>query len=691
MNPAFLDNMSWEMAEVYGAITDQILINLAHYFPYYKPGDPLPRTSFEYQSAMLAQMGKVNQDTVRIIRNGLADADDALKDVLEQAIIDGVRKIEPELLRAALDGIIDPAKTPVVSANQMRAFQLYYNQSATKLNLVNTVMLESTMQAYQGTVSSIVSEMELSERMNRVQIALDASAGETITGVSTWNQAMRHGIDRLKENGITGFIDHAGRRWSAESYVAMDVRTTVYNTGRAAVWETNESFGNDLYIVSYHDGARPLCYPWQNKVISSTDTARTVQDLDGNEIRVYAQSETTYGQAAGLFGINCKHYPSPFIPGVSVSYDQSNIQNEAENEKVYEQTQEQRGLERKIREQKRDWLMAKAQNASADELRALRDDIRQTSAEIDEFCDKTGLPRRKNREGVYTKREFPAADTYDPRTFANDQKKIIDGYFGGGGAQQGYKFGQMQPKVPVAPQTSPIVPQNVASQATQAEQNVIQSRSKGGELLIKQLEAQNIARNPVTHYADQPQENEIIRKIAGADKTRGSCSSCALAYAGNKNGLDVTDYRGGASQRAFSTYANIRRMLDFDGVVGTEVSGTNDFTKAHKLLQNVGEGKEYYFTSGKHAAVVRKSSTGIEYLELQSGWRKNTWYALNDVELKRRFGCQRSHTLYGEKVEVKDLIIDIDSLRGNKDFEEMLEFINTATGQQMKGAGGGEK
>ena len=446
MRPAFLDAMSWEMAEVYGAITDQILVNLAHYFPYYKPGDPLPRTSFEYQSAMLAQMGKVNQDTVRIIRNGLADADDALKDVLEQAIIDGVRKIEPELLKAVQQGIIRPAGTPVVSANQMRAFQLYYNQSATKLNLVNTVMLESTMQAYQGTVSSIVSEMELSERMNRVQIAVDTAAGETITGVSTWNQAMRHGIDRLKENGITGFIDHAGRRWSAESYVAMDVRTTVYNTGRAAVWETNESFGNDLYIVSYHDGARPLCYPWQNKVISSTDTARTVQDLDGNEIRVYAQSETTYGQAAGLFGINCKHYPSPFIPGVSVSYDQSNIQDEAENEKVYEQTQEQRGLERKIREQKRDWLMAKAQNASADELRALRDDIRQTSAEIDEFCDKTGLPRRKNREGVYTKREFPAADTYDPRMFSNEQKKIIDEFFSGGGAQKGYTFGQMTPK-----------------------------------------------------------------------------------------------------------------------------------------------------------------------------------------------------------------------------------------------------
>ena len=46
MNPAFLDNMSWEMAEVYGAITDQILINLARHFPFYDAGDPLPESLY---------------------------------------------------------------------------------------------------------------------------------------------------------------------------------------------------------------------------------------------------------------------------------------------------------------------------------------------------------------------------------------------------------------------------------------------------------------------------------------------------------------------------------------------------------------------------------------------------------------------------------------------------------------------
>lgn len=60
MRPSFLDNMSWAMAEVYGAVTDRILVNLAKYFPYIQHGGE-PLEMFEYQAKMLAQMGQVNE------------------------------------------------------------------------------------------------------------------------------------------------------------------------------------------------------------------------------------------------------------------------------------------------------------------------------------------------------------------------------------------------------------------------------------------------------------------------------------------------------------------------------------------------------------------------------------------------------------------------------------------------------
>lgn len=694
MHPAFLDNMSWEMAEVYGAITDQILINLARYFPFYDAGDPLPSSAFAYQAKMLAQMGQVSKETVQIIRNGLSDADLALQGVLEQAIIDAVKTAEPELLDGVRKGVITPETIPAVLApNQMRAFNLYYQQSADKLNLVNTVMLESTKSAYQQTVADVVAGIDLADRLNRTQIALDTAAGETLTGVSSWNQALRHAIDRLKEGGITGFVDHAGRHWSAEGYVAMDIRTTVFNTGRAATWETNQNFGNDLYLVSYHNGARPLCYPWQNKVISSTDNARTVYDLDGNPIQVIAQSATSYGEAAGLFGINCKHYPTPFIPGVSVA--DGKPQDEEENAKTYAESQEQRRLERKLREQKRDILMAKAQGEDDEELHRLREKARNTSQDIDTFCKETGRARHRDREAVYTKREFPDKERYDVSKFERQQKGMIDKYFADGGAQQGYTFGQMTPNevlVPNPTTETPVVPTpvNPVVSATPAV-SVAPAPEVQKSILETRLEKVGIQRLKVEKYTTQPTEEEIITKLAGADKTKGSCASLSIAYAGNKCGYDVRDFRGGMSQFSFSQINNIKAIGKLDGVVSYEVKGYNDFTNAHNLLKNVQDGKQYVFTAAKHAAIVQKSETGFQYLEMQSGYRQNTWYELTDYELRRRFGCQKSHTTYGMKYEVPEVMIDIDTLQGNQQFANILEFINTEAGKEMKGIGGGEK
>ena len=158
LTPSFMDDMSWRMAEVYGAITDQILINLAHYFPLFDESK-LPRSSFAYQADMLAQMGQVNRETVAIIRRGLGDADDALKRVLNDAIIKSVQAVNPGLWGAVMRGILSPPKRPILVPEQMRAFNMYYQQAAQKMNLVNTVMLESTKQAYQATVADIANRV----------------------------------------------------------------------------------------------------------------------------------------------------------------------------------------------------------------------------------------------------------------------------------------------------------------------------------------------------------------------------------------------------------------------------------------------------------------------------------------------------------------------------------------------------
>ena len=217
-----------------------------------------------------------------------------------------------------------------------------------------------------------------------------------VTGVDSYNTAIRRSVERMVDNGLTGFVDRGGHHWSPETYAAMDIKTTVMNTSRAAVWERQEQYGSDLYQVSWHDGARPLCYPWQGKVISRDDLARDVQDDQGNTVHVYAQSETTYGEPAGLFGINCGHYPIPFIPGFSRIREPQ--QDEEQNAKEYELTQEQRRLERELRYEKRDLAILKAQGADEDVIRAQRQRVRQASDKIEDFCDENGLARKRARE-----------------------------------------------------------------------------------------------------------------------------------------------------------------------------------------------------------------------------------------------------------------------------------------------------
>ena len=400
MNPSFIDRMSWRMGEVYAAITDQLLINLARHFKLISEG-ARPSGSWDYQVRKLAEMGQVTKESEEIIASMLDGADDVLKQLLEDTIRDSLKDIEKPLKQAAERGLLVGRGflPPELSPNQMQAFAAYYAQSADKLNLVNTVMLQSTQLAYQSTVADIVN------RMNTTQGILNVATGEVVTGVSSLNAAVRNGVKKMVENGITGFVDRAGHRWSPEAYVTMDVRTTMANTARAAVFERNEQYGNDLYQVSHHDGARPLCYPWQGKVVSRDNVSREVEDDEGNTVHVYAQSETSYGEPAGLFGINCKHYPIPFIPGFSRIRPPE--QDKEQNDREYAESQEQRELERNLRYEKRDLAVLKAQGAGENEIEIQRLRVKNARDKLNEFCEETGRARRTNRERTPIKATWP--------------------------------------------------------------------------------------------------------------------------------------------------------------------------------------------------------------------------------------------------------------------------------------------
>lgn len=207
---------------------------------------------------------------------------------------------------------------------------------------------------------------------------------------------------------------------------------------------------------------------------------------------------------------------------------------------------------------------------------------------------------------------------------------------------------------------------------------------------IKQLEKNKIEYNSVQMLNNNITEEEIIQKISGGDETRGSCSSLALTYIGNKNGLNVLDFRGGESLRFFSTPQNILKMCDELNIQYKMELNYNDNLGAMNLLNKVEEGNEYYLSTGAHATIVRKLNGKLQYLELQDK-TDNGFKQFTSQTLKKRFGCKQTHTIQGMKCKARSILIDLDEFENKEDFKEILGYINTLEDKQLKGANGSAK
>lgn len=351
-----------------------------------------------------------------------------------------------------------------------------------------------------------------------------------------------------------------------------------------------------------------------------------------------------------------------FIPNFSTLKGEQ--QDPETNAKEYAESQQQRALERKLREEKRDLEVMKAQGAPAEQIKAQRERVRNASADIDEFCDKTGLPRRRNRE-------------YTPinATFPNDVPPI---------APTTPKTPPAPPPIPIQPNLPPITPpQNV--------QNVVAQKQlhPTTQLVTKDLPNSGVKPLDLQKWDTPPTFEEIVQEIAGADKTKGSCASVSLAYAGNKAGYKVHDFRGGMSCDIFSTKTNTLQFAKLPEVAGVVKVGKQEIKIANQLLATMEDEKEYWLGIGRHASIVRRHMTQYgmryQYLELQSAY-VNGWEELNDYILKRRFGCvgTRSYAMPAR-------LMDIEKLAQSDDFIEALKYINTEVGAQQKGAGGGIK
>ena len=150
-----------------------------------------------------------------------------------------------------------------------RAAALTSEQHAIVDQLVASLMGEITdasITALATVQSALIGRVEpdVYRRIGLEQVALQQA-----TGRGTY-KLLPGFVEQLRREGITAFVDKAGRHWSLHTYCAMVSRTTSRQAEVLAVLTADPE--RDLYQISRHGTTCGLCAPYEGRVYSKSGT-----------------------------------------------------------------------------------------------------------------------------------------------------------------------------------------------------------------------------------------------------------------------------------------------------------------------------------------------------------------------------------------------------------------------------------
>ena len=229
--------------------------------------------------------------------------------------------------------------------------------------------------------------------LNAFQKEMDLAVLKTATGTFSYQKAVNDCIHGLAKSGLRS-IDYAtGRSYNLDTGARMIVRTTCSQLAGRITEANMDATGTELVYVSAHDGARPEHAEWQGKVYT----------YNGEPTREYPDfyEETGYGDVDGLKGVNCTHNFYPYWEGSSVIpefHESEPVQIDGKEYTRYEATQEQRKMERQIRELKREkQAQIDSGKPDADQMQKINSKLTQKNKDYRNFCNDAGLNVKRDR------------------------------------------------------------------------------------------------------------------------------------------------------------------------------------------------------------------------------------------------------------------------------------------------------
>jgi hypothetical protein len=380
LSPEFIQNISQDLVDIYIQMETDLMLNISRKLAVGKPLfiptlEETPRLVNEWQLERLKQLKGLTLENAKIISKQSGVSVGVVNIIFDKALETGTKADEQLIEQGIKAGILNEVVNINESPNVIKSLKLAKKTTLTTLNEMNKSMLANSNKEYKDIINVVTAKVT--------------------SGTTTVQEAMKQAVRKLANKGITSFTAKNGAKWSSEGYISMVTHANIRNMINEVQDERIKESGGDYIEINSYSGARPKCAEDQGKIYSLSGNTTPIKDINGRVIYPKAWSSSTNGQPDGILGINCGHQRFLFMPEIS-GYDRENI-NQKENTKDYEEKQQQRLLERNIRNGKRE--VAMLDNLNADTKKA-ESKVSKAKLDLKIFLEETGRTRRRTNEWV---------------------------------------------------------------------------------------------------------------------------------------------------------------------------------------------------------------------------------------------------------------------------------------------------
>lgn len=162
-----------------------------------------------------------------------------------------------------------PLDVPETPEKHLRGYQNAFALTSTQTDIVQrlTMNLMGLVSEASQTTSRNLENMLIGrvESDPYRQVGLSQAAAMQAAGQGAWKPVPNF-VEALRREGITAFVDRAGRNWNLHTYGSMVLRTASRQAEVLAVLTQDPE--QDLYLISAHGSTCPLCAPLEGRVYS---------------------------------------------------------------------------------------------------------------------------------------------------------------------------------------------------------------------------------------------------------------------------------------------------------------------------------------------------------------------------------------------------------------------------------------